>query len=105
MDSQSAHPCTRMGCTNGDTVQCEYVDRRSRQCRTAWCPRHRVTVENRVYCRRHAGVVSSLPAADSSLTAPLPDLDNRAPSLAGWMARELDQGVWDILLKEVGADS
>ena len=25
MDSQSTNPCTRVGCTNTDTVQCEYV--------------------------------------------------------------------------------
>ena len=98
-------PCTRAGCTRSDAVQCAYIDRRSRACRTAWCPVHAVIVEHQVYCRRHAGVITSLPSADSSLVAPLPDLDNRAPSLVGWVARELDQSVWDILLHELDADA
>jgi hypothetical protein len=36
---------------------------------------------------------------------PLPDLDNRAPSLVGWVARELDQAVWDLLLRQLEPDS
>jgi len=105
MDADSTVSCTRHGCTNAGAVPCEYIDRRSRQCRTAWCAQHRVTVEGHTYCRRHAGVVTSLPTAESSLVAPLPDLDNRAPSLVGWMARELDQGIWGILLRELDTDS
>jgi len=105
MQPDAPMPCTRVGCGNADAVQCEYIDRRGRRCRTAWCSQHGVRVEDHVYCRRHAGVVTSLPSADSSLVAPLPDLDNRAPSLVGWVARELDQGVWDLLLHQLDADS
>ena len=84
---------------------CEYVDRRGRECRTAWCIEHRVTIEDRVYCRRHAGVVSALPSLDSSPTVSLPDLDNRAPSLVGWVSRQIDGDVWRLLLKELSAGS
>jgi hypothetical protein len=105
MPSESLHPCTQGGCTSKEGSPCEYVDRRGRECRTAWCGEHRVTIEDRVYCRRHAGVVSALPSLDSSLAVSLPDLDNRAPSLVGWVSRQIDGDVWRLLLKELTAGS
>lgn len=98
---EGALRCTEVGCAAATGVACEYVDRRSRACRTAWCPAHRVLVEDHVYCRRHAGVVSALPAADSSQVVPLPDLENRAPSLVGWVSRQIDADVWRLLLGEL----
>jgi hypothetical protein len=56
-----------------------------------------------VYCRRHAGVVRALPEPGSSTPAPLPDLDNRAPSLVGWVARELDASVKSLMQPDVDA--
>ncbi len=103
MPTVSTHPCTQAGCTSTDGAPCEYVDRRGRECRTAWCVEHRVTIEDRVYCRRHAGVVSALPSLDSSLAVSLPDLDNRAPSLVGWVSRQIDGDVWRLLLKELSS--
>jgi hypothetical protein len=50
-------------------------------------------------------VISTLATADSSMVAPLPDLDNRAPSLVGWVARELEQAVWTLMLGELDAQS
>ena len=90
--------CTQAGCGATTGVACEYVDRRGRSCRTAWCPEHRVLVEDHAYCRRHAGVVGALPDVESSYVIPLPDVDNRAPSLVGWMARQIDADVWRLLL-------
>lgn len=103
--AEHGHPCTQGGCTSLEGVPCAYVDRRGRECRTAWCPEHRVTIEDRVYCRRHAGVVSALPSLDSSLAVSLPDLDNRAPSLVGWVSRQIDGDVWRLLLKELASGS
>jgi len=97
MSADAGHPCTQAGCTSHEGAPCEYVDRRGRECRTAWCPEHRVTIEDHVYCRRHAGVVSALPSLDSSIGISLPDLDNRAPSLDG--------DVWRLLLKELSSGS
>ena len=97
-------PCTVDGCSAMTAIACEYADRRARQCRTAWCPQHRVIVEGHLYCRRHAGVVSALPVADSTLVTPLPDLDNRAPSLVAWVARQLDGDVWRLLLHELDTE-
>ncbi|MFN2582767.1 MAG: hypothetical protein ABR498_08520 [Candidatus Dormibacteria bacterium] len=102
---EGTEACTEMGCTATTGVACEYVDRRARTCPTAWCPHHRVLVEDHVYCRRHAGVVSALPDADSSLVVAFPDLENRAPSLVGWMARQIDGDVWRLLLSEIDARS
>ena len=64
-----------------------------------------MTIEDRVYCRRHAGVVSALPSLDNSLAVSLPDLDNRAPSLVGWVSRQIDGDVWRLLLKELSSGS
>ncbi len=105
MSPETGHPCSQGGCTSQEGIPCAYVDRRGRECRTAWCPEHRVTIEDRVYCRRHAGVVSALPSLDDSLAVSLPDLDNRAPSLVGWVSRQIDGDVWRLLLKELSSGS
>lgn len=105
MSAEGENPCTQVGCAGTDALPCEYVDRRGRECRTAWCSAHRVTVEDHVYCRRHAGIMSSLPTLDSSLVSPLPDLDNRAPSLVGWVSRQIDADVWRLMLKELDAST
>lgn len=40
------------------------------------------------FCRRHASTMTAIEG--SEIVAGFPDLDNRAPSLAGWIGRELD---------------
>jgi hypothetical protein len=77
------------------------VDRRGHDCRTAWCPDHRLVIDGRVYCRRHAGVVSALPVGYVGHTAPMPDLETRAPSLVSWVAREVDADIRQLLLAEL----
>jgi len=94
-------PCTEVDCIDMTGLLCEYVDRRGRHCRTAWCPQHRVVLNNRVYCRRHGGVVAAVPYSANQPTAALPDIDNRAPSLVNWVSRELDAAVRTRLLSEV----
>ena len=90
--------CTQPGCLRATGLACEYVDRRGHRCRTAWCPEHRLVIDGRVYCRRHAGVVSALPAGFVGHTAPMPDLETRAPSLVSWVAREVDADIRHLLL-------
>ncbi|MBV9100218.1 MAG: hypothetical protein JOZ46_02075 [Candidatus Dormibacteraeota bacterium] len=99
---QGTLPCSESGCGATTGIACDYVDRRDRACRTAWCPAHRMVVDERIFCRRHAGVVSSLPA-DAAQSIPLPDLENRAPSLVGWVARQIDADVWRLMLRELDA--
>ena len=93
-------PCTQPGCGSSVGLSCEYVDRRGRACSTAWCPDHRLVIAGHVYCRRHAGVVSALPVGLVSSATPMPDLENRSPSLVSWVAREVDADVRDLLLGE-----
>jgi hypothetical protein len=95
--------CTQPGCDTSTGLRCEYVDRRGRACGTAWCPHHRLVIEGRVYCRRHAGVVSALPAGYAGSAAPMPDLENRAPSLVSWVAREVDADLRQLLLSEAAS--
>jgi hypothetical protein len=97
-------PCSEDGCAEATAVGCGYVDRRSRRCSTAWCPRHRIVIDGRVYCRRHAGTVSALPDGAQS-ASPLPDLNNRAPSLVSWVAREVDADIRTMLLTHAPEDS
>jgi hypothetical protein len=80
--------CTAQGCDRTVAIRCFYVDRRERVCATTWCIRHGAMFNDNAYCRRHAGTVAALSNGFYQLA--LPDLDNRAPSLVGWMSDELD---------------
>ena len=92
---RGAHPCSEPQCESLGGVQCGYVDRRQRQCESAWCHVHQQVAYNTVYCRRHAGIINAL--GPDHAQVPLPDLDNRAPSLANWVGRELDGPIRDLL--------
>jgi hypothetical protein len=82
-------------------LACAYVDRRGLGCGTAWCSDHHLVVEDRAYCRRHAGVVSAMPGGDIRGSAPLPDVENRSPSLVSWVAREVDADIRYLLAAEL----
>lgn len=101
MQKEGAAPCSEPGCHATTALGCEYVDRRARSCSTSWCPQHRAVTDAHVYCRRHAGVINALPLNDTSLTMPLPDLENRAPSLVAWVARQIDSDAWRLMLREL----
>src|ERR1700716_569514 len=95
-------PCSERSCTSAHGARCEYVDRRGKDCRTSWCPSHQYIVEERVYCRRHAGImvaILDLPDYEREF----PDIENRAPSLVEFMARRLHAGVVQ-LLQAIGAE-
>jgi hypothetical protein len=98
-------PCTEGGCERTTALACQYVDRRNRSCQSAWCPEHRLVIDGQIFCRRHAGVVSALPGAGTHRNLPLPDLENRAPSLVSWVARELDADIRRLLLAELPSNS
>jgi hypothetical protein len=104
VDLAGDQPCTQPGCGTTSGLACEYVDRRGHGCRTAWCPAHRLVIDGRVYCRRHAGVVSALPVGYVGHVAPMPDLETRAPSLVSWVAREVDADIRQQLLTELRDD-
>lgn len=87
--------CSESGCPSGSGASCSYVDKRGRQCRTAWCSEHGFLVERQVYCRRHASTITAL--GDGEAVAGLPDVDNRAPSLVNWVGREVDMPLRDVL--------
>jgi hypothetical protein len=83
------------GCTRRDAVRCSYVDRQQQQCPTAWCPEHSVMVRGVIHCRRHASTIEAIEGVES--VAGLPDLGNRAPSLVGWMGRQLEPAIVELL--------
>jgi hypothetical protein len=89
--------CMAAACGVSDAVRCGYRDRRGRHCATFWCSQHGSTALGRAYCRRHATTIDALSGADVS--EGMPDLENRAPSLVGWVSRELDQAVRLALLR------
>jgi hypothetical protein len=94
-ERSGALPCSQPGCTALDALPCAYVDRRQRECPTAWCGSHRHIAFNAICCRRHVGIIEALGADHPDL--PLPDLDNRAPSLANWVGRDLDTPIRTLL--------
>lgn len=99
--SAGDHPCQQRGCANRNAVPCHYVDRRGRRCETALCPDHRAEVGGIVYCRRHAGTLAAIGQLEPS---GMPDLDNRAPSLVNWVARDLDDFIAGTLADAAGPD-
>jgi hypothetical protein len=72
--------CDRMGCGRLGAAPCRYVDRRGQRCATAWCASHRLVVGPRAYCLRHGNLMAAI-MREALVAAPLPDVDNRAPSL------------------------
>jgi hypothetical protein len=80
--------CYQHECPSPTGDPCHYVDCDGRRCLSAWCEEHRLIVNDQVFCRRHAGIVSSI--AEGKLVAPLlPGLDNRCPSLLVWMSDQI----------------
>ena len=84
-------------CSRHDGLPCAYIDGQDRSCGTDWCPDHRLTIQDQCYCRRHAGIVAALGAFGP--TVHLPDVDNRAHSLANWVGNDLDEGIREIFEK------
>src|SRR5579864_869875 len=89
-------PCSLGECDQSTGLPCSYVDRRGVGCATAWCPEHRLVAGGAVYCRRHHGTVTGLTGAPDTL--PMPDHDNRAPSLVAWVSRRIEPNVEALLL-------
>src|ERR1700730_18641667 len=89
-------PCSLRGCTNSGAQPCAYLDRRGRRCPAAFCPAHRVSFAGISYCRRHAGTVQAIGELAKDPNG-FPDLNDRAPSLVNWIARDLDQSIRRLL--------
>jgi hypothetical protein len=91
-ETPSTVACSIRGCENQNAQACAYRDRRGRSCGTAACSSHGVSVAGVMYCRRHAGTVQAVgPATENH--GGIPDIDDRAPSLVNWIARDLDKAV------------
>jgi hypothetical protein len=90
--------CTMRGCDNDTAQLCAYRDRRERSCSAAICPAHGIALAGITYCRRHAGTVQAIGelALDQSGH---PDIDDRAPSLVDWIARDLDRDIRTLLAR------
>jgi len=88
--------CRLPGCTNETAQPCAYRDGRGRACGAAYCPEHGIAADGAFYCRRHAGIVRAV-GAEATPSGGLPDIDNRAPSLVSWVARDLDANVRRLL--------
>ena len=89
-------PCSLRGCTNAGAQLCAYRDRRGRPCPAAFCAAHSVSFSGISYCRRHAGTVQAIGELAKDPNG-FPDLNDRAPSLVNWIARDLDQSIRRLL--------
>lgn len=95
--------CTQPGCERDDAARCSYVDKRSRRCPTSWCAEHGRQLDGLAYCRRHASTLVAL--GNQELVAGLPDIENRAPSLAGFVGADVDGFVREIFARSAPAGS
>lgn len=84
--------CAMRGCSNGRAQPCAYRDRRGRSCQAAFCPAHSVSLSGVTYCRRHADTLQAIGELAAEPNG-LPDVNDRAPSLVNWIARDLDQSI------------
>jgi hypothetical protein len=94
-------PCSSRGCTDDNAQPCAYRDRRGRTCRTSSCRSHGVMVAGTQYCRRHAGTMQAL-GVTAGRAVTIPDVNDRAPSLVNWMARDLDASLRTLLANAAG---
>ena len=95
-----ASRCYEKGCTTSEVDSCQFTDRHGRHCLSTWCIAHRVTDDEKTFCRRHASFAQALGTYDN--TAALPELENRAPSLVNWVSNGVDAEV-RAMLAERGA--
>jgi len=86
------------GCKNQTAQLCAYRDRRERSCSAAICPAHSISLGGVVYCRRHAGTVQAIGELARDQSAH-PDIDDRAPSLVDWIARDIDKDIRTLLAR------
>jgi hypothetical protein len=94
--TSTGHPCSIRGCSNVNAQGCAYRDRRGRKCSAAFCPAHSVAFSGVSYCRRHAGTVQAIGELSKDPNG-FPDLNDRAPSLVNWVARDLDESIRRLL--------
>ena len=86
------------GCNNQTAEPCAYRDRRQRSCTATICPAHGISLGGVAYCRRHAGTVQAIGELARDQSA-YPDVDDRAPSLVDWIARDLDKDIRRLLAR------
>lgn len=96
--TSTGHPCSIRGCSNVNAQGCAYRDRRGRKCSAAFCPAHSVAFSGVSYCRRHAGTVQAIGELARD-PGGRPDLDDRAPALVDWIARDLDKDIRTLLAR------
>ena len=92
--------CSQTGCGSVTAQYCAYRDRRGRACPAAFCPAHSVAFSGIAYCRRHASTVQAIGELAKDPNG-FPDLNDRAPSLVNWIARDLDEAVRKLLGRTV----
>jgi hypothetical protein len=85
-------------CGNQTAKLCAYRDRRERACSVAICPAHGISLAAVMYCRRHAGTVQAIGELARD-PGGRPDLDDRAPALVDWIARDLDKDIRTLLAR------
>jgi len=88
--------CKVAGCSNDTAQPCSYRDGVAAHAAPSAARIHGASTDGKFYCRRHAGVLRAV-GAQATPQGGLPDIDNRAPSLVNWIARDLDTNVRRLL--------
>ena len=93
--------CQSPGCRFTAIAQCAYQDRSGERCKFMGCQTHLPQVQTNYYCPRHNRGISRL-LAEGTLPANLPDLENRALSLASWVTGDLGERLPGVLIGYLG---
>ena len=76
--------CSALRCSSLAGMPCNYVDRRGRRCKTAWCPVDRNVVEGKIYCALHAHAMQALDWEFGA--ASHPDINSRTVPTLQWIS-------------------
>lgn len=96
-------PCSEAFCPRHDAARCSYMDPRGHRCTAAVCPDHQEFVGEGWYCALHGDTLRAVRMQPDDTH--LPDVDNPGPSLVSWVARDLHDGMVEMLSTQLRPES
>jgi predicted Ser/Thr protein kinase len=99
LSTQARTACTEAECTHHTEWMCSYQDPTGYACGTWWCGKHVARLGNDPFCRRHANVIKALAVNAGTLREikHLPEVTDRAITLAALVGADLDKEITEIL--------
>lgn len=97
----TSEPCLATGCEEQTSWPCLYWSETGQRCGSHWCLNHVIVVGGETYCKRHAGVSSTLNQTEGSIyqVQGHPSLEDRAVSLLELIRQNIDPQVQSVLVE------